>query len=129
MADEKERVPERAGVQIGRHFFAFPTAFRLGDPVLVEELTGIPWSEWVDRLPDEDEPDDGPEDPVAMLGLIGVAIWQANPTWRRDRVVRYVNSIDKSTIEIVGPALEEPGIDDEEGHAGGGDDDPPALSE
>lgn len=120
---------EQVGVQIGKHFFPFPTAFRLGDPVLVEELTGLTWSDFVDRLPDEDAPDDGPEDPVAMLGMIGVAIWQANPTWRRDRVVRYVNTLDMSTVEIVGPDAEEPGPDDEKDTKPGGDGPPAEASE
>lgn len=98
---------DQVGVQIGSHFYPLPTTFRLGDPVLVEELTGLTWADFVERLPDEDAPDDMPEDPVSMLGLIGVAVWQGNPTWRRDRVVRFVTALAMDKIEITGPEPEE----------------------
>jgi hypothetical protein len=100
-------MPDQVGVQIGNHFYPLPTTFRLGDPVLVEELTGLTWGEFVERLPDEDAPDDMPEDPVSMLGLIGVAVWQGNTTWRRDRVVRFVTTLAMDKVEITGPEPEE----------------------
>lgn len=109
---------DQIGVQIGSHFYPLPTAFRLGDPVLVEELTGLDWNSFVERLPDEDEPDDAPEDPVAMLGMIGVAVWQRNPTWKRDRVVRFVTALNMENVEIVGPELEQ-GVDDAGDEPGG----------
>lgn len=95
-------MPEKPGFQIGRRFYPFPASFRLGDPVLVEELTGLDWHAFLDRLPDEDAPDGQEPDPVAMLGLVGVAVWQANPRWRRDRVVSYVQGLDMGDVEAVG---------------------------
>ena len=111
-------MPEKPGFQIGRRFYPFPASFRLGDPVLVEELTGLDWHAFLDRLPDEDAPDGQEPDPVAMLGLVGVAVWQANPRWRRDRVVSYVQGLDMGDVEAVGAD------DDEEDEAS-----PPAEAE
>jgi hypothetical protein len=112
---------DKPGFQVGGRFYAIPTSFRLGDPVLIEELTGLAWNEFVDRLPEDDEPDDAPDDPVVLLGLLGVAVWQQNPRWRRDKVIHYVQQLDMGEIEAVTP---EPDDDD-----GGGDDgadaDPP----
>lgn len=97
----------RAGFMIGDAFYPFPTAFRLGDPVLVEELTGLAWDEFVDRLPDENDGDKDGTDPVALIGLVGVAVWQQNPRWRRERVVRFVESIDQGDFTVSAPEPEE----------------------
>lgn len=95
---------DEAGFQIGKRLYPFPSRFRMGDPVLVEQLTGITWPQFVDRLPDDDET---PDDPIAMLGMVGVAVAQGNPTWRRDRVVRYVTELNMEDVEVVGPQLED----------------------
>lgn len=105
------------GYQIGDHFFPFAARFKLGDPVLVEELTGLTWNEFLDRLPDEDSADDEMPDPVAMLGLVGVAVWRANPTWRRDRVIRYVQQQEMENVTAIAPDTED------------GEDGPPATTE
>lgn len=113
---------DRAGFQIGRRFYPFPTRFRLGDPVLVEELTGCQWDEFIDRLPEDDAPDEEQLDPIAQLGLIGVAIWQENPTWRRDRVVRYTQALERDQIELVAPdAPDEEELDEPAAPAAPGD--------
>lgn len=95
-------MPEKPGFQIGSRFYPFPSSFRLGDPVLVEELTGLDWNAFLERLPDEDDPADENADPAAMLGLVGVAVWQQNPRWRRDKVVRYVQGLDMGDVEAIG---------------------------
>lgn len=120
---------DRAGFQIGRRFYPFPSRFRLGDPVLVEELTGVQWDEFLERLPDDDSPDDESLDPIAQLGLIGVAIWQENPTWRRDRVVRYTQALERDQIELVAPDVPEEELDEPAAPAAPGDGvDPPKES-
>ena len=108
-----------AGYQIGKRFFPFPASFRLGDPVLIRDLTGMSWEEFVNAMPDEDDPD-AIGDPVVMLGMLGVAVWQTNPTWRRDRVVKYVQNVMIEDVEAVG-------IDDEEG-VEEGDAGPPVVT-
>lgn len=90
--------PDKAGFEIEGRFFPFPDGFRLGDPVLVTELTGLDFNDFVARLDDEEER----SDPVVLIGLIGVAVWQANPRWRRDRVLRYVQNVDIDKFEAVG---------------------------
>ena len=90
-----------AGYQIGKRFFPFPTSFRLGDPVLIRELTGMDWDEFIRAMPDEDDPD-AIGDPIVMMGLLGVAVWQANPTWRRDKVARFVQGINIEEVEAIG---------------------------
>lgn len=122
MAGDRERRQEggvlmRAGFLIEDRFYPVPEAFRLADPVLVEELTGLSWGEFEERLPSGEEDADGQgADPVALLGLVGVAVWQQNPRWRRDRVLRYVQQIPQSALGIQAP--------DDEGVNGG----PPAVT-
>jgi hypothetical protein len=107
---------EQSGYQIGSRFYPLSTSFRLGDPVLVEQLTGLAWSEFLERLPEDEDPD-GALDPVAELGLIGVAIAQANPLWRRDKVVSYTTRIERDKITFVGPEAEDDEDDEAEGDA------------
>ncbi len=71
--------------------YPLPQAFRMGDPVLVEEVTGLTWGEFSDRM------DDADGDPAIMLGMLAVAVWQTNPRWRRDRVARYVEGLRSRT--------------------------------
>lgn len=93
-------MPDEAGFQINKRFYPFPTGFRLGDPVLVEALTGLTWADFVQRLPDDDV-DQAPDDPVVMLGLIGVAISQANPNMTRQRVVAYTARVGMEQVEFI----------------------------
>lgn len=72
-----------------------PQGFRLGDPVLVAEVTGLPWMEFAQLL------DDG--DSRTLAGIVAVAVWQKNPDWRREKVVRYVESISITDLEVDTP--------------------------
>lgn len=90
-----------AGYQIGNKFYPFPTSFRMLDPVLIRDLTGLKWDEFLDLMPDDDEPE-ALGDPVVMAGMFGVAVWQVNTTWRRDRVVKYVQGINIEAVQAVG---------------------------
>ncbi len=80
--------------------FPLPQAFRMGDPVLVEEVTGLTWGEFSDRM------DDADGDPAIMLGMLAVAVWQTNPRWRRDRVARYVEGLKIEDVRFVGEERE-----------------------
>lgn len=105
-------MPDKDGVEIYKRFYAWPERFRLGDPVLVKEVTGMRWPDFVaalEELDDDEEPDQ-----VVLLGLIAVAFWQGNPQMSRDKVRR---------------ALEKTWQDDVEAISGDeGDADPPAQS-
>lgn len=70
----------------GREYL-LPEAFRMGDPVLVEEVTGLEWGDFSDRV------DDAGNDPIVMIGMLAVSVWQTNPRWKRDRVARFVEAI------------------------------------
>lgn len=114
MADEQAgSAPQELGFQIGRRFYPWPFKFLLGDPVLLEELTGLEYDKFLERLPDEDTAETDDLDPVAMVGLIGVAVWHENPTWKRDRVVRYVQGLTRDQVQMVAPEQEaEPQVGD-----------------
>ena len=85
-----------SGFEVGGVFYAFPTAFRLGDPPLVREVTGMSWAEFVEALGEETG------DPTVSAGMVAVAVWQKNPDWRRDRVVRFVERLDMDKLDFVG---------------------------
>lgn len=98
---------KESGFEIEGRTYPFVGSFRLGDPVLVERLTGLDWNEWTDRLPDEDDPTGELNDPLVMLGMVGVAVWQTNPRWSREKVARYVEQLDMSAVEVHAPDVEE----------------------
>ena len=100
-----------AGYQIRNKFYPFPSSFRLLDSVLIRDLTGMSWDEFINGMPDDDDPE-AIADPTVMVGLIGVAIWQTNPTWPRTKVARFVQGITMEEVEAVGMEA-----DDEEGDA------------
>lgn len=93
-------VEQQPYVEIEGRVYALPQSFRLGDPVLVQEVTGLAWPEFVDRL------DDAADDPTALLGMIAVAVWQGNPRWRRDKVARYVEALQMDALQVVVPDRE-----------------------
>lgn len=89
---------KKAGFLIDGREYPFPEKFRLGDPVLVKQLTGMEFKDFAEALDDEDRR----EDPAILIGLIGVAVWQGNPRWTRDRVQAYVQQVDLEGFEAFG---------------------------
>lgn len=85
---------DQPGFTIGNDFYPFPSSFRLGDPVLVAEVTGASWNEFAEMLDDND--------PRSLAGLVAVAVWQKHPTWRREKVLRYVEAMDMDALEFEG---------------------------
>lgn len=92
-------MPDRDGVEIYKRFYPWPASFRLGDPVLVKEVTGMRWPDFAQAL-DEMDPDEVP-DQVVLAGLIAVAFWQGNPQMSRDKVRRTLERIPMEELEIV----------------------------
>lgn len=95
------------GFDIYGKFYPMVEAFALGDPVLIRELTGLDFpsfAEAYDELTDAVGDSDGEVeiDPVVLVGLVGVSVWHANPTWRRDKVLRYVQHLPIEQIQLVG---------------------------
>lgn len=92
------------GFKIDEKEYEFPTRFRMCDPALVEELTGLEFSQFaarIDRVNASIQEGERAGDAVVMSGMIGVAIWQANPRWARGRVVEMVQQIDMDSFEAI----------------------------
>jgi hypothetical protein len=118
-------MPDRDGVEIYKRFYPWPDSFRLGDPVLVKEVTGMKWPDFAQALDDQNQAIEESEemgtnppqpDQVVLAGLIAVAFWQGNPMMSRDKARRALERIPMDDIEVV---------DGDEGEADVG---PPALS-
>jgi hypothetical protein len=105
---------ETARFKIGNVEYPIPSRFRFCDPVLIRELTGLEFQDFAERADDQQKeaarneelikqgnpPEEIMGDPAIMTGLLGVAIWQANPTWKRERVVRYVESLGMEEFSV-----------------------------
>jgi hypothetical protein len=87
------------GVEIYKRFYPWPDRFRLGDPVLVKEVTGMRWPDFASALDEFDSSE--PPDQVVLAGLIAVAFWQGNPQMSRDKARRALERIPMEEIEIV----------------------------
>lgn len=92
-------MPEQDGFELYKRFYPWPEKWRLGDPVLVKEITGMRWPDFVQALNDSD-PDDE-TDPVLILGMAAVAFWQGNPQMSRDKVRRLIERIPQEEFELV----------------------------
>ena len=104
----------KTGFKIGSEFYPMVTALRMADPVLIEQITGVPFSVFVTR---EDvmvkrmtaDPDDMTAfDPVVALGRTAVAIWQRHEDWEPSEVVSYCRRLDMSRLISVGGGADPP---------------------
>jgi hypothetical protein len=91
-------MPDKDGIEIYKRFYPWPTRFRLGDPVLVKEVTGMRWPDFVEAIDQFDEDED--PDQVVLAGLIAVAFWQGNPQMSRDKARRAIEKIPVDEIEL-----------------------------
>ena len=101
---------EKAGVEVYSRFYPWPEEFRLGDPVLVREVTGMDWPEFIGAMADQQESmrearETGGEAPdmdqVVLAGVIAVAFWQGNPQMSREKARRAIERCPQDRIEIV----------------------------
>ncbi len=92
-------MPEQDGFELYKRFYPWPDKFRLGDPVLVQQVTGMRWPEFCSAL-DEIDPDE-PADQVVMLGLIAVSFWQGNPQMSREKVRRIIERMPQDELDII----------------------------
>lgn len=86
---------QEAGFEIRGRFYPMPDAFRLCDPVLVSEVTGMNFNDFAEAIDDEDRR----EDPVILVGLVAVAIWQQHRTWPRAKVVKFLQQVNVEELE------------------------------
>ena len=89
---------------IGGQEYPMATTFRLVDPVLVREATGMAWADFVEALDDESRR----ADPTVLLGLLAVAVWQAHPRWTRDRVLRFLEDVEITSVTFHGGEADNP---------------------
>lgn len=90
--------------------FPIPTRYRLGDPVLVCEVSGLDFQEFAERQPTGGWLNG--TDPQVLLGMIAVAVWQVNTRWSRSKVRRFVEEIDQDKFDFQLPEVEE--VDDDD---------------
>ena len=103
-------MPDRSGVEIYKRFYPWPDAPRLGDPVLVTEITGMRWPDFEAAQVEyfeaaQDARDVGGEppspDPVLFIGMVSIAFWQGNPTMTRDKARRALERLSIDDIEVI----------------------------
>lgn len=103
-------MPDKDGVEIHGRFYPWPDRFRLGDPVLVSQVTGMPWPEFTACLDEYNatieeteamgEPPPAPDD-VLLAGLIAAAFWQGNPQMTREKARRLIERLPPEAIEVI----------------------------
>ena len=103
-------MPDRSGVEIYKRFYPWPDAARLGDPVLVSEITGMKWpdfeiaqAEYSQAVEDAREMGGEPPspDPILFVGMVAIAFWQGNPMMTRDKARRALERISMDDIELI----------------------------
>lgn len=105
------------GVEIYGRFYPWPERFRLGDPVLVREVTGMDWPEFTAALEEQEAAmrssqeaeEDAPDaDQVVLAGLVAVAFWQGNQQMSREKARRTIERVPQDKIEIIEGADDSP---------------------
>ena len=96
---------ERDGFETRGRFYPWPQQFRLMDPLLVSEVTGMPYNQFLEAWQTtianvEDGDTEANVDPVVLNGLVAVGVWQQHPEWRRERVVRFLEQVTTDDLDI-----------------------------
>lgn len=91
---------------IGEVEYLVPSSFRLADPVLVEEVTGLDFEEFSRRLDEVNQSigtDDAKSDYKVTVGLVACAVWQKNPRWSRAKVLQFLEQVDVQSLSVQVP--------------------------
>lgn len=86
--------------------YPVPTRFRMIDPILVEELTGLTFADFSERLDDMNQQvTNGKQvaDFAITVGLVAVAVWQEHEDWSRRKVREFMQSLDVSKLNVQTP--------------------------
>lgn len=105
--DQPEAAPER-GFVINEKLYPFPSSFKVTDPVLVKEVSGLSWDPFIAAATGDEEwltENGAPDEAIVMVGLIACAVWHVNPRWPRAAVVRFVQNLDEGDLDVVGADL------------------------
>ncbi len=101
-------MPDKAGVKIGGTEYEFAEKFKLGDAALIEEVSGLDWNAFTDRLAKSmDLTATGRIDMTMQAALIAVAVQNRHPTWSRGEVVAFVTNVEFEALEYFGPPEKE----------------------
>jgi len=103
------------GFKIGEEVYPFTGSLRLTDPVLIERVTGLHFTEFAKRQDaalEKVKSNGAPEefDAIVMVGLVAVSVAQAHPEWSFSEVEKFIQGVHFEELTSVG-----------------GDDVPPAL--
>jgi hypothetical protein len=95
--------------------YPYPSSTKLGDPAVIELVTGLRHSEWRKRWvaavvsaleateQGEDlEDSDVESDSMVTLGIVAVAVARGNPNWTRDQVFDFVKDVNFDEVTIEG---------------------------
>lgn len=102
---------EQEGFEIYNRFYPSPQRFRMGDPVLVREVTGMEWPQFAQGLETQGEEyrslveqgreDEFEADQVLLLGLLAVAFWHGNQQMSRQKVAKAVEKIPIEEVKFI----------------------------
>lgn len=100
---------ERAGFEIGGRFYPWADQMRLSDPILIREVTGLSYQEFLSswQAVDENAEDEVEVDPAVLSGMIAVAVWQQHTEWSRAKAAKYVERLNFDDVTIIGGDKEE----------------------
>jgi hypothetical protein len=101
---------QQEGFEIYGRFYPFG-GFRMGDPVLIREVTGMSWPQFTSALADQEdeiaslrdqgELEDFEPDAVLLVGLMAVAFWHGNQQMSRAKVVKAVERIPIEDVKYI----------------------------
>lgn len=99
---------QQDGVEIKGKFYPWADQMRLVDPILVREVTGLSyqeflsaWQEMAGEIADADE-GEVEVDPSVLSGMIAVAVWQQHPDWSRVKARQFIERLSFDDVKILG---------------------------
>lgn len=90
------------GFEIRGRFYPWAQQMRMLDPLLVTEVTGMSYNDFLQVWQGTLDGDEVDVDPVVMNGLIAVAIWQQHTDWTRARVVKFMERLAQEDLDLTG---------------------------
>lgn len=116
---------EQTQIRIKDKLYDYPTGSKIGEPALIEYVTGLTHKEWrrryraaveemLDALQkaadDDDETalNDLEDDEVVAAGVVAVAVSRAHPRWSRSQVAELVNQLDADEVSVEGGDADPP---------------------
>lgn len=96
--------------------YAIPQSYRLGDPVLIEEISGLRFHEFAERLTTSEWLIG--RDPAVLVAVVAVAVWQQHEDWSREKVRKFIEALDTDQFDFKLPEQTETDADPPDEPAG-----------